>query len=131
MVKSAVPKLKVQKIDPEEIIGIIQGTMPDSLNEWYVALALEKLAIEYIFQYPLFGGTNVRGGQIVDFVCFIPNPTPVFLQGEYWHTAKTENEDTLKIAAAEQHFKTKPIILMGEETDEKEKAFQTVREKVK
>ena len=127
MAKDTAPKLKVQKIDPEEIIGIVQGTMPDSLNEWYVALALDKLGIEYIFQYQLFGGTSVRGGQVVDFVVFNPNATPVFIQGEYWHDRKSETEDMLKQAAAEQYFKTKPILLAGEDTDEKDKAFATVR----
>lgn len=121
------PKLRVTKVEVEDVIGIVQGTMPDSKNEWYVALALDKLNVEYMFQYTLFGGTSIRGGQIVDFVCFIPTATPVFIQGEYWHDRASETEDMLKQAAAEQYFKTKPILLMGEDTDEKDKAFQTVR----
>lgn len=119
------PALKVQK-DPEDTIGIVQGQMPDSRNEWFVALALDKLGIEYYFQVSLNGGTSIRGGQVIDFVVFRPNPTPVFIQGEYWHNQAQQNEDILKQRAAEETYKTKPIILMGEETDTKDKAYKTV-----
>jgi hypothetical protein len=127
MAQQAAPKLKVSKVEVEDVIGIVQGIMPDSKNEWYVALALDKLNIEYIFQYSLFGGTAFRGGQVVDFVVYNPNAIPVFIQGEYWHDKKSETEDILKQAAAEAHFKTKPVLLMGEDTDEKDKAYATVR----
>jgi hypothetical protein len=124
------PKLKAQ-IEQEEVVGLVQGVMPGSKNEWYVALALEKLNLEFMFQFSIMGGRNIRGGQVIDFVVFNPNAIPVFIQGEYWHNAKKETEDMLKQAAAEQHFKTKPVLLMGEETDTREKAYQAVVEKVK
>ena len=124
------PKLKVQK-EPEEVIGLVQGIMPASKNEWYVALALERLDLEFMFQFSIMGGRNIRGGQVIDFVVFNPNAIPVFIQGEYWHNAKRESEDLLKQAAAEQEFKTKPVILMGEETDTRDKAYQAVLQKVK
>ena len=125
------PKLKVERKEVDEEIGIVQGLMPGSKNEWFVSLALDKLEIDYQFQVPLYGGRGVRGGQVVDFVCYIPRATPVFVQGEYWHNANSENEDILKQAAAEQRYGTKPILLMGEETDSKDKAYKTVVEKVK
>ena len=123
------PALKRQK-EADDIVGIVQGVTPNSKNEWYVALALDKLEIEYYFQVNLQGGRSVRGGQVIDFVVFIPNPTPVFLQGEYWHSQATENEDGLKQRAAEEWYKTTPIILMGEETDTKDKAYKTVLSKI-
>ena len=125
---STAPKLKAQ--EEVEVIGIVQGVMPNSKNEWYVALALDKLQIDYMFQFQISGGRGVRGGQVIDFVVFRPQATPVFIQGEYWHKAQTENEDILKQAEAENYFRVKPILLMGEETDTREKAYQAVLEKI-
>jgi len=122
------PKLKEPK--QEEVIGLVQGMTPGSKNEWYVALALDKLKIDYIYQYMLSGGRGVRGGQVIDFVVYNPAATPVYVQGEYWHNQKTESEDILKQADAENYFKTPPILLWGDETDTKEKAYQIVMEKI-
>lgn len=129
--KNATTPTLIEQKDPEETIGIVQGTIPGSKNEWYVAMALDKLKIEYQYQVGLDGGRNVRGGQVIDFVAYLPQPTPIFVQGEYWHNQKTENEDLLKIAAAEHYYQQRPILLMGDETDTKEKAFQVVRDRVK
>lgn len=120
-----------EKIKEEEpVINIVQGVLPDSKNEYYVALALDKLKIEYIFQYQL-GVAGMRGSQVIDFVVFNPSSKAVFVQGEYWHDTKSESEDTLKHAAAEQRFGRGNVIdLMGEETDTVEKALQAVRSKV-
>lgn len=123
------PALKVEKPE-DDVIGMVQGIMPGSKNEFYVALALEKLGIEFMFQFALYGGRSVRGGQVVDFVVFNPKAIPVFIQGEYWHNKASENEDIMKQAAAEEYFKTKPVLLMGEETDTKDKAYQAVIEKI-
>lgn len=124
----AAPKL--QEAKQEEVIGLVQGIVPGSKNEYYVALALDKLQIDYIYQYILSGGRGVRGGQVIDFVVYIPVATPVYVQGEYWHNEKTESEDLLKQADAENWFKTTPILLWGDETDTREKAYQTVLEKI-
>ena len=39
----------------------VQGIMPDSKEEYWVALALYKLKIDFIFQYQLFGGRKYKG----------------------------------------------------------------------
>lgn len=122
--------LKVEKPE-EEAIGVVQGIVPDSKNEWYVALALEKLKIEYWYQYPIFGGHTVRGGQVVDFVVFCPMAVPVFVQGAYWHGTRSEGEDILKQQAAYSRFHHVPILLTEEETKNKENAYQAVMNKVK
>ena len=129
--KSEAPKLKVDKHDDEDEIGVVQGLLPGSKNEWYVSLALDKLEIDYQFQVPLSGGRGIRGGQVIDFICYIPRATPVFVQGEYWHDIRSEGEDILKQAEAEQRYGVKPILLMGEETDSKDKAYKAVMEKIK
>mgnify|MGYP000949842521 CR=1 FL=1 len=122
-------KMKVQK-ETEPEIGLVQGVIPDSKNEFYVAMALDKLGLDYTFQYSIDGGTNIRGGQVIDFIVWNPRPIPVFVQGEHWHTKTTESEDLLKQAAAYQRFGIRPVLLMGEDTDTVEKAFATVKSKI-
>ena len=129
---ASAPHLKVEKHDAEDdVIGIVQGIIPDSKNEWFVSLALDKLEIDYMFQVSIGGGRGTRGGQVIDFLVFIPKATPVFVQGAYWHSGKTENEDILKQAFAEAYYNVKPILLAENETDTKEKALQVVRERIK
>jgi hypothetical protein len=117
--------------DPENIIGLVQGLLPASKNEWFVALALGKLKIDYYYQYEIDGGRNVRGGQVVDFLAYIPEATPIFVNGEHWHSDRTENEDILKYAAAENYFNRRPIIIYGDESNTKEDAMRVVLERVK
>ena len=69
----------------------VQGIMPDSKEEYWVALALYKLHIDFVFQYQLFGGRKYKGGQVIDFwVKTKPLPTPVFVQGWYFHYGTAE-----------------------------------------
>ena len=119
------------KIRESELqLDIVQGLLPDSKNEYYVALALDQLGIEYRFQVPL-GVFGVRGSQVIDFVVYNPHPVAVFIQGEYWHDRKSESEDTLKQAAAERYYgRGNVVLLMGEETDTPEKALEVVKEKL-
>ena len=119
------------KIRESELqLDIVQGLLPDSKNEYYVALALNKLGIDYRFQVPL-GVFGVRGSQVIDFVVYNPNAVAVFIQGEYWHDRKSESEDILKQAAAERYYgRGNVVLLMGEETDTPEKAERTVKERL-
>lgn len=116
--------------EPEIILDIVQNRIPDSRNEYFVALALDKLGIDYRFQVPL-GVFGVRGSQVIDFVVYNPHPVAVFIQGEYWHDRKSESEDTLKQAAAERYYgRGNVVLLMGEETDTPEKALEAVKDKL-
>lgn len=123
---------KPSKIKEEEpVINLVQGIMPDSKNEYFVALALDKLNLEYRFQVPL-GQIGIRGSQVIDFIVYSGGGAlAIFVQGEYWHDKKSESEDTLKHAAAERYYGRGNVIdLMGEETDTVDKAYQAVRSKV-
>lgn len=101
----------------------VQGVMPDSINEWYVALALDRMKLEYSFQYAL-GDPSLRGGQTIDFVVWkATGALPVFVQGAHWHNIRTDTEDRLKQAAAERYFKTSVILLMENETNSREAAM--------
>jgi hypothetical protein len=68
-----------------------------STNEQNVYSALAKLKLDFFYQYPLNGGTSVRGGQVIDFVIWQPpRPIALYVQGEYWHGRSTEMEDSMK-----------------------------------
>lgn len=120
----------VQK-KPEEEIGLIQGITPDSRNEWHFALALDKLELTYIYQY-LLGGYGLRGSQKIDFVVFLATGmVACYIQGEYWHSTKTETEDRLKHAAAEHRFGRQNVFdFSEEETSSVEAALAAIRGKL-
>lgn len=76
----------------------VQGIMPDSKEEYWVALALYKLHIDFVFQYQLFGGRKYKGGQVVDFWIYtMPLPTPLLVQGYYFHYATAERMSRTKL----------------------------------
>lgn len=77
----------------------IQGHMPDSKEEYWVSLALDKLGYDYYYQYKVYGGTNLLGGQVIDFwVLTNPLPTPLYVQGKYWHGGDKAQASRYKIA---------------------------------
>ena len=103
--------------EAEPPIGAIQGMAPGSVQEWRVALALERLKYDYEYQKSIGGGRRVRGGQVIDFwVYTAPYPTPVFVQGAYWHDRKSEAEDTLKQERVQRTYKGQvmPNLLLEE-----------------
>lgn len=52
-----------------------------------VAMALTNLGFDYIFQFSISGGRRLRGGAVIDFyVITVPLPTPIFCNGDYWHS---------------------------------------------
>jgi hypothetical protein len=124
------PALAVQaKADDEP--GLVQGQMPDSINEWYVSLALDRLKLDYQFQVPIMGGRGVRGGQVIDFVVWTATGgIPVFVQGAYWHDIRHDPDAVIKQAAAEHHYHNKPVLLDEDKTDTREKAYRTVLQEI-
>jgi hypothetical protein len=75
--------------------------MPDSINEVYVAYALETLEVPFEFQQPI-GGGKVRGGQVADFIVMTPFPEAVQVMGRYWHGGQKTDLDRLKQIQIEQ-----------------------------
>ena len=65
----------------------VQGSPVGSTDEARVSLALDRLGYTYRYQYALFGGGRLRGGQKVDFLVYTrPHPTPIQVKAAYWHT---------------------------------------------
>lgn len=94
-------------------------------QNFYEALTERKKTFEY--QVPFYGGW-VRGGTIVDFVVYNPDPVIVYVDGARWHTAnKTRRfEDALiRARLASQGYVVKTI---GEESETKEGCLRWIRE---
>jgi len=128
--RQAVATLPVAPV-PEEQIGLIQGQVPMSKEEWRVAVALWEYKVRFLYQFDIYGGNTIRGGQVVDFLCWIPFPTPVPVNGEYWHKGQMSPDEDLKMELLRIYFKRDPIILWGDELRDQEMAYRTVKEKLK
>jgi hypothetical protein len=80
-------KIKENPIQkPVTEMGLINGRQPGSSYEWNISQALDRYGWRYYYQLSVMGGSNVRGGQVLDFLIFT-RPFAVALQviGGYWH----------------------------------------------
>lgn len=115
----------------EEEIGLIQGQEPDSKNEYYIAQALEKFKLEYMYQFLLRAGSRTeRGAIVVDFLVFNPFGIPVQVYGEYWHSGERSAEDRLQEVYIQQYFGREVVAIMGTESDSRESAEAVVQAKL-
>lgn len=113
-----------------ETPGPVQGVTPGSLEEWRVAVALDRLKIAFRYQVPVNGGRLLRGGQVVDFVVYNPFAQPVEVKGEHWHLGALGVDDPLKDQIEAMIYGRLPIILWAVELQTLEMAYQTVRRKI-
>lgn len=107
----------------------VQGRHASS-NEYYVALALERLRLPFIFQFAPFGFTGQRGQYVVDFLVQDPFNLPVEVFGEYWHTGQLGMDDKLRLAVLGNYFHREVLVLWGVDTDTEEEALKTVRKEI-
>lgn len=117
--------------DQEIPINLVHGIMPDSRNEYFFSLALDKLGYEYLFQKQI-GMSGIRGSQVIDFVVFTGGASVAcFIQGEYWHRRARESEDTLKHLAAEHIYGTGNVIdFTEEETSSIDNCIKAIKSKL-
>lgn len=112
----------------------IQGKMPQSLPEYYVALALMRLKIDFEFQKGIGGGRSIRGGQVLDFLVDTkPFPTPVFVQGGYWHDRGSELEDDMKQKTMSRYFKGQVmpnVLINAEDITTPADAYRIIKEEI-
>lgn len=90
-VKIAKP-LKAKAVDPAAQVATTVRGKKASSYEVFVALALDKLGVNYSFQYAIGGGRAVRGGQMLDFVVWGPIIYVIDVRGGYWHKSGDELE---------------------------------------
>ncbi len=83
----------------------------------------ESIAI----QTPILGGRQQRGGQVVDFVVYAPQPVPIYANGEYWH--RDPEREAQAQADAREVFGVEPVVIWGEEaaTDDMARAVVLAR----
>jgi len=114
----------------EEPLGLIQGMIPDSKEEYWVSQALYKYGIYFEYQFQIFGGTSRRGELIEDFLVWNPMRTPFLVHGSYWHRNELDGGDKLNLIAIEQYFKREAIVMWGEDSETKDDVFAFVRKNV-
>lgn len=130
-------KIKTFIRDEFPEIKPIQGIMPDSKEEYWVSLALDLLKIEYIFQYSVLGGRGIRGGQIIDFwVKTVPLPTPLYVQGMYWHygTAARAQRSRMNIELLKRVMRgqiLEPVEIFDTECPDPDVTYNVVKRKLK
>lgn len=124
------PEIITNPFKPASMKYRVQGRRASNY-EYYVALALERLDLEYAFQVNMMGGRKLKGGFVVDFfVMTVPKPTPVWVHGEYWHKGKQRQIDALQQAMLRHVLKGRiniPVILFGEDLQTEEKAYVKVK----
>jgi hypothetical protein len=108
----------------------IQGKRASS-NEYWVGLALDELVLGYIFQLSIMGGRSVAFGMVLDFMVeTVPIPTPLWVQGDYWHQGAQRQTDLRQQAVVEAYGAgqiNQPVEIWGNESDTYEKALRAVR----
>lgn len=120
--------------EPEEVVGLIHGREPGSVNEWHVAKGLERAKLEYNYQVSLGGGNLFRGGRILDFLVFTPGaPTPLLVHGDYWHggsksDVSLEMEDIKRLLG---HGYQDPQVIWGHECMDIQQAYNWIKRKLK
>lgn len=103
--KPLLEKIPKAKAEEEEPIGLIQGQVPDSKQEWWISRALDRLKLSYTYQYPVNGGRQ-RGGYIIDFVVHtVPLWTMIEPIGNHWHTGELGADDKKRQADVEDIMK--------------------------
>lgn len=129
MGSSHIPKPRFPDIKP------VQGIMPDSKEEYWCALALWRLHTDFVFQKHVMGGRSGRGGQVVDFwVYTTPKPTPVYIQGDYWHYAKGRGYiSILNIAKLKAYYGAsimEPVEILTSTTPTPDAMYMVVRKEL-
>jgi len=116
--------------EPEK--KLVQGQNASSL-EWRIALALDYLGYDYIFQYEVFAGRRLRGGQVIDFWVFtVPKPTPIYAQGSYWHKegSMTDDYKVKRLYNAYNGQIKRPLLIWENEVPSIDAAIRILRNKL-
>ena len=93
------PPNRLEPQTQRETIGLINGLVPGSIEEWRVYLALVKLGIPFDYQVPMAGAfTRQRGSVVLDFLLYDPFPIPIMVNSLHWHTVQEDEIAQEKIA---------------------------------
>jgi len=117
--------------EPDEPMGLIQGKQPGSWEEWRVYLSLLKYKVKFEYQVPIFGGSAVIGGFIIDYVVYDPFPNALEVNGEYWHSADMRPSEALKLAALTAMFNREPYVVWGKDLQTQEECDRAIQEELR
>lgn len=112
-----------------EVVGLIQGIMAGSKEEWRVAKALWKHKIRFGYQVSYRGG-RTRGGLVVDFVLYWPITRALRVQGANWHS-ENATRDRVQKAILTSIFGVPPIDIWDYEIPTQDDADKIVLQRVR
>jgi hypothetical protein len=115
--------------DDEDRVLLVKG-LKATKNEYNVAMALDKLQLDYTFQL-VVGTRGQTGTTILDFlVQTVPQPTPLWVHGEHWHMGDRRARDLRNMATVDQYLGGEAgmgVELWGDETETETLALNAVR----
>ena len=97
---------------------IIQGNVAN-VPEAHICYALDAMHIVYEFQFRLWGAMGIRGSILIDWVCYVPRPTPLEYFGDYWHEGLMAADDVMRLSRIAKYFGVArdKIAIYGSEID--------------
>lgn len=108
---------------------VVQGKAASDI-EYRVSVSLTKYNWDFEFQVQVMGGRRRRGGQVIDFmVQTLPNPTPLYVQGDYYHGSRQADRDKLAqrmLTSIMDGSINQPIIVYGNELETQEESDDTI-----
>ena len=107
------------------VIDTFGRTHQASLNEYNVALALQKRELQFMFQVELFGG-KMRGGQVLDYLVWNPFPVPLQVFGDFYHTGQLGADDNYNLKVLRNHYGVDVEIIWGTDSETPEDALAAV-----
>lgn len=103
-----------------------------SKPEYRVAKALEKLGRRFEFQVSKFGGRQIAGGQVLDFVLSDSVPLIIIDVRGYWHKgAAGEANDARKVFQTRAaRPDAKYVIIWEEQTEDDQALLELLRQEI-
>lgn len=125
--KDKAPKLKDAADQPP---FFIRGQQADSKEEYWCSLALDKIQQTtgwgWDYQVPVYGGRQIRGGNVVDFLIYTPGSwTALDPKGRYWHTGVNEDQNQMREVCRKKGWRL--IEWFTDETRTKEEVYKFLK----
>lgn len=77
----------------EEPIGLVQGQIPDSKEEYWCSVWLEEKRLDYHYQWRVFSGSQKYFYDIDFLVWTRPLATMIEINGAHWHDGERGADD--------------------------------------
>lgn len=126
-------RAEVLKDPKEEPPFYIRGIKAASKEEYWVSLALERIeemtGWTWQYQVPVYGGRDVAGGNVVDFLVDTPGmPTMLEPMSRYHHTGRHEDRYQMENVARKKNWNL--VAWFTDETPSKDSVYQFLRRKL-